>query len=120
MKRMRLAKMLYSRFLIKELFFGSQVFLMVVLLMVAVVPVTNVMSQYDQLRKLYGQNIGRLIYYTQIDIGIGHTETKDLDIRFGPWLESGCLEKSYRNQMIRAKIGREDDEGATMLVYSEQ
>lgn len=120
MKRMRLAKMLYSRFLIKELFFGAQVFLMVVLLMVAVVPVTNVMSQYDQLRKLYGQDIGRLIYYTQIDTGIGHTETKDLDIRFGPWLESGCLEKSYRNQMIRAKIGREDDEGATMLVYSEQ
>ncbi|MBQ8813660.1 MAG: hypothetical protein IJZ85_04105 [Lachnospiraceae bacterium] len=119
MKRIKMATMLYSPFLIKELFFGAQVFLMVVLLMVVIVPVTNVISEYDQMERLYGQDIDRLIYYTQIDTGIGQTETKDLDIRFASWLESGCLEKTYRNQMVRAKMG-EDTEQITMLIYSEQ
>ena len=63
MNAFRLARLLLSKKLLKELLLGVQIFFMTVFILMVIVPFENFYTDYSNLRRVFGKNTSQLVQY---------------------------------------------------------
>ena len=122
MNLLRLIRLCYSPKLIKEGFLAIQMYLVVIMAVMALVPLSNIWGLNDQLKVVYGGNTERMIYYTDVSTVIGYAEVGEL-VPVSQVLSEQERERIYQSALVYGHINDsqfpEIDSMVNILVYSD-
>ena len=122
MNLLRLIRLCYSPKLIKEGFLAVQMYLVVIMAVMALVPLSNIWELNDQLQVVYGRNTDRLIYYTDVSTMVGYAEVGEL-VPASQVLGEQEKERVYQSALVNGQINDsqfpEIDSMVNILVYSD-
>lgn len=123
MNLLRLIRLCYSPKLIKEGFLAIQMYLVVIMAVMALVPLSNVWGLNDQLKVVYGGNTERLFYYTDVSTVVGYAEVGEL-VPVSRVLSEQERERIYQSALVYGQINDsqfpENDSMVNILVYSDE